>query len=417
MASTAPDLSDSTQAPTRALAAWAAELQFAALPAEVVARVRALFLDLVGIAIRARGDADSSPSLAALGAAELASASGSTLIAGIVAGYEVCIRLGLALVPRDHYDRGFHPTATCGAFGAAAAAGRVLGLSPQAMEHAFGIALSQSAGSMQYLENGAWTKRFQVGWAAHAGLAAACLAQRGVVGAARALEGRRGFLRAYAPAPEPERLCEGLGGRFLALEIAVKPYPCCRYSHAAMDALGALRDEQGLRTDEVIEVEIGLPRAGYDLIADPPARKQAPQSVVDGQFSMPFLAGVMLRQGSMGWDDHARHLRDPETLALARRVRCSVDSRAEAEFPAQMSAHVRLRTRRGTFERFAPIPKGEPERFPDALELRAKFDALVAPYLSEPRRDALAGAIASLDSAAGLAPLLDLTRPDRAPPS
>src|SRR3546814_18530099 len=97
-------------------------------------------------------------------------ASGRDLLAGIVAGYETICRLSKALPPADHYDRGYHPTSTCGAFGAAAAAGRVLGLDAGQIAHAFGIVLSQSAGPMQYLKNGAWTKRFQIGNPALSGL-------------------------------------------------------------------------------------------------------------------------------------------------------------------------------------------------------------------------------------------------------
>src|SRR5436305_13536391 len=148
---------------------------------------------------------------------------GADVLAAIVAGYEITCRIALALPAGAHYDRGFHPTATCGAFGAAAAAGRVFGLGADDIASALGIALSQSAGSMQFLANGAWTKRFQVGWAARNGLAAATLAREGFKGAAEALEGRHGFLHAYAPAPIPERAVQGLGTEFELMETAVKP--------------------------------------------------------------------------------------------------------------------------------------------------------------------------------------------------
>src|SRR3546814_12083117 len=88
----------------------------------------------------------------------MAGASGADVLAAIVAGYEVTCRIGLALPAGDHYARGFHPTATCGAFGAAAAAGRVFGLSAEGIEAALGIALSQAAGSLQFLVDGAWTQ-------------------------------------------------------------------------------------------------------------------------------------------------------------------------------------------------------------------------------------------------------------------
>lgn len=110
---------------------------------------------------------------AALAAAELTGAAGHDLIAAIVIGFEVCCRLGMALDPASHYGRGFHPTATAGVFGAAAAAGHLMGLHAERIEAAFGVAASQASGSLQFLENGAWNKRYQVGEAAMKGLMAA----------------------------------------------------------------------------------------------------------------------------------------------------------------------------------------------------------------------------------------------------
>ncbi len=457
---------------TRRLSEFVAGLSYDALPAEVSARTRLLVLDLVGIALRARFDAESTPSLfasvaalglahgeatvigdaggfappaaallngtlghsldfddthaagsihasapivpAALAAAEMVGADGRDVIAAIVAGYEVQIRLSLALVPKAHYERGYHPSATCGAFGAAAAAAKVFGLSPERVADAFGICLSQTAGSMQFVVDGAWTKRFQVGYAALNGLFAASLAREGFKGAAQAIEGKAGFLRSYAPEPEIEKAVEGLGEVWETLAIGVKPYPSCRYSHAALDALIDLRVAHGIRAEAIEAVEIGLPRTGWNIIGDPEDVKQAPKSVVDGQFSMPFLAAVVLRQGAMGWDDYPRHLEDPDTLALCQKISSVVDDRAEAEFPARMSGVARIHTGRGRFEKFVATPKGEPENFPTPDELRAKFDGLVGPYLAPPRVDALAQALLALDQTENLSTLLRLSRPEPA---
>ena len=151
---------------------------------------------------------------------------------------------GLALDPAAHYDRGFHPTATCGAFGAAAAAGTSCSSSmPEGHANAFGIVLSMAAGSMQFLVNGAWTKRSHVGHAAMCGLIAATLAREGYKGAADAIEGKWGFLHAYAPAADARKVVDGLGRRWETLKIAVKPYPSCRYGHAALDGILALARE------------------------------------------------------------------------------------------------------------------------------------------------------------------------------
>ena len=453
---------------TRTLARFVRDLTFDKLPAEVHERVPKLALDLAGIMVRARHDAESTPPLiaaakrlglahgactvigdsagyapagaamvngtlahsldfddthapgslhpsapivpAALAAAEMSRADGRETIAATVAGYEVQIRLSLALDPAAHYDRGFHPTATCGAFGAAAAAGRLLGLDAQGIARAFGIVLSMAAGSMQYLVNGAWTKRSHVGHAAMCGLTAATLAAEGYEGAADPIEGKWGFLHAYAPAADANKVIDALGTRWETLKIAVKPYPSCRYSHAAIDGIRELQARHGIHADEVQEIMVGLPEPGWKIIGDPEPAKQAPASVVDGQFSMAFCAAVTLRSGGLGWDDYAHHLTDRDTLALCQRVRTRVDPEAQADFPAEMSARVELRTARGEFETYVRVPKGEPANFLSAAELRAKFDALVGPYLPRERAEALASGLLALAEASDIGALLRLSR-------
>ncbi len=456
---------------TRALAEFTAGIRQPDLPAQVRERARHIVLDQVGIALRARHAADLSPALhaalarlghtggrasvigdpqgytpaaaalfngnlghaldfddthapgsihsgapiipAALAAAELAGAGGDAVLAGVVAGFEVQIRLSLALVPKDHYQRGFHPTATCGVFGAAAAAAVVLGLDADRVQDAFGLCGSQAAGSMQFLVDGAWNKPYHTGCAAANGLTAACMAAEGFRGAGAAIEGRYGFLRAYAPSPLPERAAEGLGSTWQTLGVAVKPYPSCRYGHAAIDALIQLRAANDLDWRDVESVEVGLPQTGVDIIGVPEADKQCPKNYVDGQFSMPFVAAVALRDGAMDWDSYDRHLADPDTQALCRRVQTVTDPRAEAEYPANMSGVVRVRARGGVLEAFVVVPKGEPSNFMSAAELRAKFDALAAPYLGEAARDELTRRLLALHEERDVTALLALTRPDQ----
>jgi 2-methylcitrate dehydratase PrpD len=127
---------------------------------------------------------------------------------------------------------------------------------------------------------------------------------------------------------------------------------------------------------------------------------------------MAFCAAVALRTGGFVWDDYGRHLASAETLALCRKVRAHVDPRAHADFPAEMSANVRIRTARGDFETYVKVPKGEPANFLSVAELRAKFDGLVAPYLLPHRRTELADAILALDEARDIGALLRLTRPE-----
>ena len=426
---------------TFTLAAFASGLNLADIPHDAAERAKALTLDLLASAVRARAEAESTPAVlaaigrlgldgagpctvmgdprgyappvaallngvlghsldfddthaesslhpsapvvpAALAAGELVGADGATVLAAIIAGYEVCCRLGLALDPAAHYARGFHPTATAGTFGAAAAAGRVLGLSAEQMVSAFGVAGSQAAGSLQFLENGAWNKRWQVGQAAMNGLIAATLAAEGFRGSAQAIEGRHGLLAGYTDAPHPERAVAGLGQDWETLKIAVKPYPSCRYTHAALDGLLALRREHGLTGADVQALEVGLHRSGVVLVGEPEAAKRRPRNVVDGQFSMAFCAAVALDQGSFGWDDY-RRLGEPAIDTLCDKVAVRPDEAVETASPHPFGARIRLDTAKGDFEQLIRDPSGEPESFPDRRAIEAKVMALAEPVLGE----------------------------------
>jgi 2-methylcitrate dehydratase PrpD len=348
---------------------------------------------------------------AALAAAEMVGASGKDFIAAVIAGYEVQIRLGLALDPSAHYDRGFHPTATCGVFGAAIAAGKLFGLDAEGIESALGIALSQSAGSMQFLADGAWTKRSHVGQAAQNGLICATLAAEGFRGPKQAFEGKSGFLFAYAPDADPAKVPAGLGKQWETMNLAVKPYPSCRYTHAAMDALAALRRDHDIAAADIVAVEIGLSETGWKIVGDPETDKQNPQSVVDGQFSMPFCAAVVLREGTLGWDHYATHLYDKETQDLGRRVSSVIDAQADDLFPDNMAGAARIETNKGDYKTFVGVPKGEPDNFMTEAELLDKFNGLCRPYLSAAAARRLANGVLSLDQANSVSSVIGIGSP------
>jgi 2-methylcitrate dehydratase PrpD len=451
---------------TRELAAYAASIAFADIPPEVAARTKQLVIDLAGSILRAGIEADSTPSLyrtiatlgldgegactvlgdrqarvppvaallngalghsldfddthadsslhpsapvvpAAFAIGEMTGASGKEVLAAIVAGYEVCCRLGNALDPTAHYARGFHPTATAGTFGAAAAAGRLLGLDAEAMARAFGVAASQAAGSLQFLVNGAWNKRYQVGAAAMNGVIAATLAKNGFRGAADAIEGRHGFLKAYSDGADPARAVAGLGSIYETMKVGVKPYPSCRYTHAPLDGLIALKREMGLDPDDIRAVTVGLHQNGIVLTGAPIAEKRRPKSVVDGQFSMPFTAAVALAKGSFGWDDYAL-LGDPGIERIAARIDVRRDERLEG-LRHPFGGIVRVETSRGVVERTIPDPSGEPATFPDAAQTRAKFMTLAAPVLQDGAARLLAG-LEELETVQGVGQVLRPTR-------
>jgi 2-methylcitrate dehydratase PrpD len=453
---------------TSELSRFSADISLDRLPPHVAERARFLLLDLVGNIVRARHGAESTASFlaatramglaagnagvfgdaarytpagaaflngalghsldfddthaagslhpgapvipAALAAGEMAGASGADVLAAIVAGYEVTCRIALALPAGEHYDRGFHPTATCGAFGAAAAAARVFGLDAAGIEGALGTVLSQCAGSLQFLVNGAWTKRFQVGWAATNGLMAATLVREGFKGATEALEGSHGFMHAYAPNPKPDRAVQDLGTVFELMHTAVKPYPSCRYGHAGIDAALALRAEHTLKPDEIEHVTLGLPRSGMMLVGQPADKKADPQNVVDGQFSGPFVIACALATGAMGWDSY-QLLHDARVRSLLARITCEQDPEIEAEFPANMSGKITIAARGQQFVRKVVVPKGEPTNFLTEAELRAKFSGLAEAVLGPERTARLASEVLAIEHLADVASLMRLAAP------
>jgi 2-methylcitrate dehydratase PrpD len=264
---------------------------------------------------------------------------------------------------------------------------------------------------MQFLVDGAWNKPFHVGYAAMGGLVSAVMASKGFIGTKESLEGTKGgFLKAYAPDADPTEVIAGLGEAYETMNIAVKPYPSCRYGHAAIDALIAIRAANDVDYRAVEAIEVGLPRTGWNLIGDPESEKQTPKNYVDGQFSMAFVGAVAIREGRMGWDDYETHLSDQDTLDLCKKVKTVVDDRAEAYYPSNMSGVARVDIGGNSFEQMVVDPKGEPNNFLSDAEMRSKFDTLVAPYLDPDTLDRLAKGILHLDDQKNIHGLLDLTR-------
>jgi 2-methylcitrate dehydratase PrpD len=451
---------------TVTLAAYVAGLAYDDIPAEVLARAKALTLDFLGSAVRARSEAESTPSLlgmlqalgldgagtatvcgdgrtytpavaallngalghsldfddthadsslhpsapvvpAALAVGEITGASGRDVLTAIVAGYEVCCRLGNALDPTSHYAKGFHPTATAGTYGAAAAAAKLYGLTPDQIVAAFGVSGSQAAGSLQFLVNGAWNKRYQVGAAAMNGVIAASLAREGFVGAIESVEGKHGLLVGYTDDAHPDKAVAGLGRVYETMKIGVKPYPSCRYTHAAIDALIALRREHNLTPENIKGVEIGLHRNGITLTGDAATKRHA-RSVVGGQFSMFFTGALALDQGSFGWDDYKR-LGDPAIEALADRIEVVQDARLEGK-SHPFGARVSIASGEGLLERIVADPPGEPSSFPDAAAMQHKFLQLARPVLGE-RATRFADAVLALESFDRVEAVTALARP------
>ncbi len=441
---------------TRYLASFCAELQYEALPPEVVDRAKYFFLDYLGVAIRGSLSDSSQPlyriaqtlapegsgtvlgrtqkttlpyaaltngtaahSLelddthqggsihlgvsvfsAALAMAESLGASGKEFLTATVAGFEVAARLAMALKPADHYARGFHPTATCGTFGAAASAARLLHLDEPQFLSALGIAGSQSAGSMEFLTAGAWTKRFHPGWAAFSGLHAALLAKEGFIGPTTILEGRGGFLKAYAVNPDPSKITQGLGDDFQILQTAVKPHACCRYTQAPIDAVLKVAHEYDIQPQQVEQITIGMLETGIPVICEPADRKSRPTNVVEAQFSLPFGVAVALAKRRAGLDEFTETmLHDAEIGALMAKVDYERDPALEHNYPKEWPAWAKVKLQDGR-EVSAQVrfPKGDPENPLSWDQLTDKYRDLVKSVWDAPRVERVYHAVKQLES-------------------
>ena len=335
----------------------------------------------------------------ALAMADIAPVSGKDFISAVVAGYDVIIRLGRALKPKEHYGRGFHPTGTCGAFGGAAVAARLLGLQGDDYTHALGIAGSQAAGSMEYLAQGAWTKRLHPGWSAHSGIWAALLARAGYSGPTTILEGRDGFLNAYSGDPDPSLVLKDLGEEYQVTRTSVKPHACCRYNQGPIDCLLEIGKSNDFQAMDIEEVKIGVLSQGMRLVAEPVEAKRNPESVVDMQFSMPFAAAVALSYGSASLNEYAIGIPDrPEVRHIMDRVQCVTDPKLDAQTPKLFPAWAEVRTSNGrTMRSELTYPKGDPENPVTWDEMRTKFNLLSAPVISSQRQKEIISAIDSLE--------------------
>ena len=346
----------------------------------------------------------------AIAVAERLRHSGEAVLAAVVAGYEVAARVGAA-ASKGFHAQGFHPTGVCGAFSAAATAGKLMGLDGAQLAHAFGIAGSLASGSLEFLADGAWTKRMHPGWAAHAGIVAAGLARRGYTGPGHTFEGRYGLYALYATntAPDLARATRGLGTEWEILNTDVKPYPCGHISHPYMDCALRLREEHGLKPEQIESIELRVPSAAVAILCEPLAAKRKPANSYAARFSMPYAVAVILTRGRAGIDEFSEAaIRDPVALALCARTSYVVDD--TLPFPQTFPGWIRMRLKDGReLEARMDASRGSREIPMTEAELRGKFAANAARALPAGQVDALWSAGLGLDAASDVKDFAGLT--------
>jgi 2-methylcitrate dehydratase PrpD len=416
--------------PGQVLARFAATLRIDAIPAPVLARAEDLMIDWLGSALAGKGARPvesiarfaermgpdggpsevlihrrgSSPLLAALAnaaashvaeqddlhngsvlhpatvvfppalaVAQALGRSGRDLLTAAVAGYEVGIRVG-EFLGRSHY-RIFHTTGTAGTLAAAAAAGRLLELSPEQMAHAFGSAGTQAAGLWEFLREAADSKQLHTAHAAGAGLTAAYLAADGFTGAQRIFDGAQGMAAGMSSDADAARLTDRLGARWALAETSFKFHASCRHTHPAADALLALMRTHDLKADDLATVTALVHQGAIDVLG----AVLDPQTVHQSKFSMGTVLGLIAVHGRAGLTDFDAHWREPAVLAFRERVAMRRDAEVDAAYPARWIGKVVAETRDGrTLQARIDEPKGDPGNTLDRAEIEAKALRLAA---------------------------------------
>ena len=349
--------------------------------------------------------------MTALAVGEEVNASGQSVLEAAIAGTEVLCKIGL-VAPGKFHARGFHPTAICSTFGAAAAAGKLSGLTPAQWRDAFGLCGSQSSGIIEYLADGTWTKRLHPGWSAHGGVIATMLAREGFRGPGKVFEGTHGFFRAFGGENQYlfEKLTE-LGKVWETPRLAFKSYPCGSISHPYMDCALKLKRKYGPAPEKITEVVCRTAEGPVHRLWEPLADKQRPVSSYGAKFSLPYSIAVMLVHGRAGLEDFSDEaIRDESILALARRVRYVLDP--TIDYPRHFSGHVKITMEDGTvLEENQPHPRGGLEAPLAPAEIEAKFHANARLALPAEKVERIMAAARRLEQLSAISALTDLLTP------
>lgn len=335
---------------------------------------------------------------ASLGLATRLGRSGADLLAAYVLGIECTTRLGAAARGAFH-QVGFHPTGLVGAFGCTLAASHLLRLGQDSIVDAQGIALSFASGSLEFLQDGAWTKRLHPGWAGASGITAATLAKNGFVGTRAAYEGRFGLypshLGALADQADLALVTAGLGQVWETLNVAIKPVPACHFTHACADAASLLHAQWD--GSPIRRIVARVPQGVMKTVCEPLENKRRPANAYEAQFSIPYSVATGLRFGRFTLDAlEPTAYQDPATVALAALVECEADP--TAEFPRYYGGEVRVELADGrVLTHREHINRGAPGRPISKEDIVAKFHDNAARAVDRAHADRILEAVLGME--------------------
>lgn len=345
------------------------------------------------------------PSALALG--EALNASGADILSAYIIAVEAAIRVGQSADYGFHRN-GYHATGVVGHFSAALAAGRLLGLSAEQLASAQGVVLSTAMASREFMADGSWNKRLHPGWAAVAGITAAYLVRDGFIGSERPYDGRHGLFTTHMGAEQASRvdyagLTRDLDSVWALMEVAVKPFPTCHYTHALIDSAIALKNTYGLSANDIAKVRILIPQQTVAVLTEPKDIKYAPTSDYAARFSAPYTVACALINGRLGLRElQDETLNDPQVLKLCTQCACEVDP--DSAFPEYFSGGVIVETRDGRVLRHHErVNRGAGERQLTDAEITAKFLDNASPVIGEDRARTLHAGLLGMEGLDGKA--------------
>ena len=346
-----------------------------------------------------------------LGVAEKLNTNGKDLIAAYVMAVDVSTRIGVAAGGAMH-TCGFHTTGIAGHFGCAVGAGKLMGLEPEQLARAQGLAGSTASAISEHRADGAWNKRMHPGWAGVGGITAASLARGGFVGTRKIYEGADGLFRSHTAERFSEvdigAMTRGLGERWLLDEVAIKPFPICHLLHACADSAIALREKHRIEPHDIVRVRALLHPETFHYVAEPPEMRRRPVSDYMAKFSVQFVVAACLIRGKFGYAElESDALEDKAILDLAQRVSHEADP--ESAFPKYFSGGVVVKLRDGReLVHMERINRGAGERALSADDIAAKFSDNAELVLTRSKAERIRDLVLELDkrSASELAAVL-----------
>jgi len=348
------------------------------------------------------------PTVFALG--EKGGIDGKTALTAIIIGLEIVIRLGLSAPTM--VQRGIDPNPACGVFGAVAATGKILGLSPDQIAKAMGICGVMASGSMEWEADGSWSWCVQAGWAAQGGIFAAEIAKEGFTGPPTILEGKQGFYNAFAAVGNYDltKLTQDLGQKWETSDLAYKAYPACQGAQASIDCALMIRKDYGIDPDQIEKIECKVGKLIGIRLCEPAELKQNPPNPDTAQTSIPYTVAAALVEGKVGIPEvSGDKIRDPKILNLAKKIKITVDTAYDEGMAVKGWVKVWMKDGR-QFVKEVNTSKGSAENPYTERDVMEKFMSNATMVLPETKANMLAESVLSMDELSDISELMKLCK-------